>query len=88
MPNWISQSKKSPDYRFIVIRELLQQVLLRGMEGPLDLPFAPIELVDKGWYTVSGAVTNRDLPGGGLIWWYRQRCGNSKKAHRVPRENN
>ena len=83
VPNWIGHSKKSPDYRFIAIREPLRQVPLPGMEGQLGLPFPAIDLADKGWHKVFGVVTNRDLAGDELIWWYRQRCGKSEQAHGV-----
>jgi len=28
-----------------------------------------------------GLVTDRDLPGDEVIWWYRERCGKSEEAH-------
>jgi hypothetical protein len=87
VPNSIGHSKKGPDYRFIAIREPLQEVPLPGMEGQLDLPFPTMELADKGWHKVTGVVTNRDLPGEELIWWYRQRCGKSEEAHGVMKED-
>ena len=34
-------------------------------------------------YKVTGLVTNRDLPGDNLIWWYRERCGKSEEVHLV-----
>ncbi len=87
VPNWIGHSKKNPDYRFIGIREPLRQKPLTGMEEQLDLPFPTMELADKGWYKVFGVVTNRDLAGDELIWWYRQRCGKSEEAHGVLKED-
>ena len=86
VPNWIDHSKKSPDYRFIAIREPLGQVPLPGMEGQLSLPFPTMELADKGWYKVFGVVTNAKLAGDALIRWYRQRCGKSEEAHGVMKE--
>ena len=83
VPNWIGHRNKSAEYRFIAIREPLRQVPLPGMGEQLDLPFPTMELVDKGWHKVFGVVTNRDLPGDELIWWYRQRCGKSEEAHGV-----
>lgn len=87
VPNWIGNSKKSPDYRFIAIREPLRQGPLPGMEGQLELPFPTMELADKGWHKVFGVVTNRELAGDELIWWYRQRCGKSEEAHSVMKED-
>jgi len=83
VPNWIGHSKKSADYRFIAIREPLQQVPLPGMDEQLSLPFPTMEIAGKGWHKVTGVVTNRDLAGEDLIWWYRQRCGKSEQAHGV-----
>ena len=87
VPNWIGHSKKSPDYRFIAIRELLEQVPLPGMDEQLSLPFPTMELADRGCYKVFGVVTNRDLGGNELIWWYRQRCGKSEQAHGVMKDD-
>lgn len=87
VPNWIGHSKKSADYRFLAIREPLRQVPLPGMEGQLELPFPAMELQGKGWYKVFGVVTNRELAGDELIWWYRQRCGKSEEAHGVLKED-
>jgi|TARA_B100001971_G_C18220898_1_gene557124 hypothetical protein len=87
VPNWIGHSKNSPDYRFIAIREPLRRVPLPGMESQLNLPIPTMELVDKRWYKVSGVVTNRELEGDQLIWWYRQRCGKSEEAHGVLKED-
>jgi len=87
VPDWIGRSKKSPDYRFIAIREPLRQAPLPGMDGQLDLPFPAMELADRRWHKVFGVVTNRDLAGDELIWWYRQRCGKSEQAHGVLKED-
>ncbi len=87
VPNWIGHSKKSPDYRFIAIREPQQQAPLSRMEGQMDLPFPAMDLRDKGWHKVFGVVTNRDLARDELIRWYRQRCGKSEEAHGVMKED-
>ena len=87
VPNWIGHSKKSADYRYIAIREPLRQAPLPGMEGQLDLPFPTMGLADRGWHKVFGVVTNRDLPGDELIWWYRHRCGKSEEAHGVMKDD-
>ena len=57
------------------------------MEGQLELPFPTMEMGDRGLHKVFGVVTNRDLPGDGLIWWYRQRCGKSELAHGVMKDD-
>jgi hypothetical protein len=87
VPNWVGRSKHGPQYRYLAIREPLAQAPLQGMEGQLELPFPTMELSGKGWHKVFGVVTNRDLPGDELIWWYRQRCGKSEEAHGVLKED-
>ena len=87
VPNWIGHRKKSADYRFIAIREPLRQVPLPGMDEQLSLPFPTMKMAGKGWHKVTGVVTNRDLGGDELIWWYRQRCGKSEEAHGVMKED-
>jgi hypothetical protein len=88
VPNWIGQSKKGPDYRFLAIREpLRQQLELPGLEGHQSLPFPTWEVPQKGRYKLHGIVTNRDLPGDEVVWWYRQRCGKSEEAHGVMKED-
>jgi hypothetical protein len=87
VPNWIGHSKKSADYRYLAIREPLQQGPLKGMESQLELPFPTMELPGKGWHKVFGVVTNRDLAGDKLVWWHRQRCGKSEEAHAVLKED-
>ena len=87
VPNWIGHSKKSPDYRFLAIREPLRQAPLAGMVEQLELPFPTMQLGDKVWHKVFGVVTNRDLPGDDLIRWHRQRCGKSEEAHGVIKQD-
>ncbi len=67
VPNWIGHSKNSPDYRFIAIREPLRNPTLPGMGEP-SVP--TMQMPDGGWYKITGVVTNRDLPGDELLWWY------------------
>ena len=81
VPNWIGHSKNSPEYRFIAIRERLNEQPLPGIEGQMEMPFAAMELSGKGWHKVFGAVTNRRLAGDELIWWSRQRCGKGEEVH-------
>ena len=87
VPNWVGHRKKSADYRFIAIRERLRQAPLPGMGEQLELPFPTMQLEDRAWYKVTGVVTNRDLPGDELIWWYRQRCGKSEEVHGVMKDD-
>ena len=53
----------------------------------MSLSFPTMELSDKGWYKIFGVVTNRELAGDELIWWYRQRCGKSEEAYGVLKED-
>jgi len=87
VPNWVGHRKRSADYRFIAIRERLRQAPLPGMGEQLELPFPTMQLADRAWYKVTGVVTNRDLPGDELIWWYRQRCGKSEEVHGVMKDD-
>lgn len=87
VPNWIGRSLKGPDYRFLAIREPLQQPPLPGVEQ-LSLPFPTLEFPAAGGpYKLFGLVTNRDLPGDEVIWWSRQRCGKGEEIHKVLKED-
>ena len=85
VPEALARKKAGPDYRFLAVREPLGQSALPGMEE--QLPFPTVEFAALGRYKVTGVVTNRDLPGDELIWWYRQRCGKSEEAHGVLKED-
>ena len=83
VPEWIGRSKKNPEYRFIAIREPLNEQPLPGMEAQLELPFPAMRLGDGAWHKVFGLVTNLGLPGDELVWWSRQRCGKGEEVHSV-----
>ena len=94
VPNWIGHSKNNPEYRFIAIRERLHKPPLPGMESQLELSIPVMEMPDRGWYKVTGVVTNRrrlrkasGIPGDELIRWYRQRCGKGEGVHGVLKED-
>jgi hypothetical protein len=80
VPAWTAKSKNGPNYRFIAIRELLQQQELPGME--VQLPFPTYHQGEKH-YKLHGLVTNRDLAGDKLIWWSRERCGKGEEMHAI-----
>jgi hypothetical protein len=80
VPEWTATSKNGPAYRFIAVRELLHQQSLPGME--VQLPF-PTYYRGTQHYKLHGLVTNRDLAGDELIWWYRERCGKGEEMHAV-----
>lgn len=85
VPNWVGHRKGSPEYRYLAVREPVRHQVLPGMEE--QLPFSPVVLGEGRRYKVTGVVTNRDLPGDEVIWWYRQRCGKSEEAHAIMKED-
>jgi hypothetical protein len=88
VPNAIGRSKKGPEYRYLAIRERMQdQLTLPGMEG--DERKLPFQTVHKGGasYRVFGIVTNMDWDGQELIEWHYERCGRSEQAHSVMKED-
>lgn len=86
VPNWVGNKKDGPAYRYPAIREPLAEQAVSEMDGQLSLPFPTMH-----WgalrYKVTGIVTNRDIPGDELIWWYRGRCGKSEEAHSIMKED-
>jgi len=86
VPEELARKKDGPVFRYLAIREVLEQPALPEMEGQLSLPF-PTMSFGSAKYKVFGIVTNRDIPGDELIWWYRERCGKSEEAHSVMKED-
>ena len=84
VPKWAGHSKNRADYRFLAIREPLDQLDLGDAD---QLPFPTAEFRARGRYKLFGVVTNRDLPGDKVIWWLRQRCGKSEEAHAVMKDD-
>jgi hypothetical protein len=84
VPNWTAQRKEGPTYRYIAIRELLEQAELPGLE--VQLPFPSMSFGGQP-YKVFGMVTNRDIPGDKLIWWHRKRCGKGEEIHKIMKED-
>jgi len=84
VPNWTAQRKDGPNYRFLAIRELLEQAEFPGLEA--QLPFPSMTFGEKR-YKLFGLVTNRDLPGDELIWWHRKRCGKGEEMHKIMKED-
>jgi hypothetical protein len=84
VPNWTAQHKDGPAYRFLAIRELLQQAEIPGLEA--QLPFPNMTFGEKR-YKLFGLVTNRNLPGDKLIWWARERCGKGEEMHKIMKED-
>ncbi len=86
VPNWVAHKKNGPTYRFLAVREPLEQQILPEMEGQLALPF-PTMNWGRVKYKVTGIVTNREIPGDEVIRWYRSRCGKSEEAHSIMKED-
>ena len=86
VPRLVGHKKYGPAYRYLAIREPLEQPTLPGMDGQLSFPF---QTMDWGSvkYKVTGVVTNRDIPGDEVIRWYRERCGKSEEAHSIMKED-
>jgi hypothetical protein len=82
VPNAIGHSKNSPEYRYIAIREPLEQGVLPGMDQEMLFSFPTLSMGDKR-YKLFGIVTNREIDGEELVHWHRQRCGKSEEAHGV-----
>ena len=82
--DWTGYSRNSPDYRFIAIRELVRNPKLFDIE---ELPVPKMQMGEGRLYKVTGVVTNRELPGDELIWWYRRRCGKGEEVHAVLKED-
>jgi hypothetical protein len=78
VPNWAGHGRKRADYRFLAIREPLRQLAL-GDEAQLTFP--TITFGRKGLHKLFGVVTNRQDAGDAVIFWLRERCGESEQVH-------
>ena len=88
VPNAIGRSKKGSEYRYLAIRERMQdQRVLPGMEE--DEKGLPFQTMRQGGvrYKVFGIVTNMHWEGQELIEWHYKRCGRSEQAHSVMKED-
>jgi len=86
VPNGLATKKDGPNYRFIAIREFLEQKELFDADTK-QLPFPTMEFNEQGRYKVFGIVTNRTDPGEELISWQRERCGKDEESHSVMKED-
>jgi hypothetical protein len=86
VPRLVGHKKHGAVYRYLAIREPLDQQTLPGMDEQLSFPF---QTVNWGTvkYKITGVVTNRDIPGDEVIRWYRERCGKSEEAHSIMKED-
>jgi hypothetical protein len=87
VPNAIGHSKKGLEYRYVALREPMQeQPSLPGVEAVKPYCF-PTMLMSCKKYKVFGVVTNMDWAGEVLIDWYHKRCGKGEQAHGVMKED-
>jgi hypothetical protein len=87
VPNAIGHSKKGSDYRYIAIREPIQeQLCFAGMEGDEGCTEASMSMGGVR-YRVFGIVSNMDWDGEKLIRWSYKRCGKSEEAHSVMKQD-
>jgi hypothetical protein len=86
VPSWVGHKKHGPVYRYLAIREPLEQQVLPSMDEQISLPF-PTMNFGAVRYKITGIVTNREIAGDELIWWYRGRCGKSEEAHSIMKED-
>jgi len=86
VPNAIGHSKKGPAYRYIAVRELLEQQQLPGFDGQLTFPF-PIMNMDNRSYKLTAIVTNLNWDSEEIIHWYRKRSGKSEEVHGIMKED-
>jgi hypothetical protein len=87
VPYAIGHSNKGPEYRYIAIREPMEEQLsLGGMEEEREYPFQTMRVAARK-YKLFGLVTNMDWDGQELIPWHYKRCGKSEEAHSVMKED-
>jgi hypothetical protein len=87
VPDAIGRSKKGVEYRYLAIRESMEeQLTFPGIEEEKDYPFQTMKLEQRK-YKIFGLVTNMDWEGGELIRWHYKRCGKSEEAHSVMKED-
>jgi len=86
VPDPIGRSRKSPEYRYLAIREPLRQRVLPGCEEQGALPLATVPMSGE-LYKVFGVVTTLAWEGEAVIGWLRERCGKSEEAHAVMKED-
>jgi hypothetical protein len=88
VPNAIGHSKKGPEYRYLAIRERMEdQLMLPGMEQEERKVSFQTMLNEGVRYKVFGIVTNMDWDAQELIEWHYKRCGRSEQAHSVMKED-
>jgi hypothetical protein len=86
VPNAIGCSKKGVQYRYLAIRELMEEPLtFPGTEEEKEYPFQTMKLKQRK-FKIFGIVTNIEWDGEKVIRWHYKRCGKSEEAHSVMKE--
>lgn len=86
VPNWAGHKKSAPTYRFLAIRQPIENRLPGFEEEQTSLPFPVWSSAEGQRYKLFGVVTNIDeqtMNGDEVIRWHRQRCGDSEHVHSV-----
>jgi len=99
VPEWAGNSKNTPEYRFIAIRERFRgKISSQSSEGQMLIPemieymeaenerVKKLHLTEMGndVYKIFGIVTNMiEKDGGELVCWHHERCGKSEELHRI-----
>ncbi len=86
VPNWVGHSKAGPEYRFIAIRQAIDNELPGLEQEQKTLPFPTWSSTGGQRYKLFGVITNIDreeMDGNEVIHWHRQRCGDSEHVHSV-----
>ena len=88
VPNAVSRKKQGSEYRYLAIRERMQEQLsFEGMGDEQGQYGFPTMEMKGDRYRVFGIVTNMDWEAGELIGWHYKRCGKSEEAHSVMKED-
>lgn len=86
VPNWAGHTKGGPVYRFLAIRQAMDNHLPGLEHEQPNLPFPTWSSALGQRYKLFGVVTNIDarrMDKHALIGWHRQRCGHSEQVHSI-----
>jgi hypothetical protein len=86
VPNWVGHKKAGPVYRFLAIRQAIENLLPGVDPQQNELPFPTWSSPLGQRYKLFGVVTNikeQTMDGHTLIGWHRERCGHSEHIHSV-----
>lgn len=85
VPSEDRRPKDAVPYRYVAIREPMNDPELPGMEKKeAELPFPTLQFgSNRRRYKLFGMVTNRTESAEELIGWHRERCGKSEEVHEI-----